>query len=156
MPVIGTSFMPETNTGLLSIYIELPEGSSLGEVNEAAINVERVLAADPDVQTFDTGVGTSSAMLGAIGAFLTSGGGNTANIQVVIVSDADDAEVASRLTEDLTGVIESGTVSVNLQEHTNKYQVECKNRAIPIDITTGMVYLTSNQKGGGFICKPTV
>ena len=116
VPVIGTSFMPEMSTDMLTIQVEMPEGSSFSTVNDAALKTEGQLATDSDVLTYNTTIGSSTGMLSAIGGLFGSGsGGNIINIEVAITPSADSDQVATRLSDELSEIIELGTVSAATQ-----------------------------------------
>ncbi len=118
LPIIGTSFMPEMNMGSLTVRVEMPEGSSFSAVNEAALEVESLLATSPDVVTYSTKIGSGNGLTGGMAGFFGGGGGgdNIVSIEVVLTPDANDAQVAVRLFEELNEVIELGTVSVGTQQ----------------------------------------
>ncbi|HEX5204885.1 efflux RND transporter permease subunit [Paractinoplanes rhizophilus] len=86
---LKTNFLDESGQDSLSITQELPVGTSLAATNEAAKQVEAVLASDKDVQTYQVTVGN-----GEFNPFAGSSGASTASFQVGLTEDAD-AEVVS-------------------------------------------------------------
>jgi HAE1 family hydrophobic/amphiphilic exporter-1 len=114
LPIIGTSFMPEMNSNMLTVDIEMPEGTDLSVTNEAVMKVESVLSTNPDVLTYNTTVGSSSSTgIGLLSALIGGGGGNnSASIMTIINPDARAQEVAETLRQDLGGLTQVGIISV--------------------------------------------
>lgn len=60
LPLIGTEFIPEEDTGDLNIQIELPVGTRYEETGKVALQVEEIIAQDvPEAQTLSTRYGQS-------------------------------------------------------------------------------------------------
>lgn len=80
---VQSVFFPQSDQDFVYINIETPQGTTLAETDLAVRGVEELLYADPDVSSFQTTVGESSALSGggALGAGGTSGS-NNANITV--------------------------------------------------------------------------
>jgi len=117
MPFIGTSFMPEMNTNALTIQIEMPENSSHATVNEAAVKAESLLAADPDVLTYNTTTGSGGGVTGAISAVFGGGsGGHIVSIRAAVAPNANAEEVAERLASKLEDAIAAGAISAASQQ----------------------------------------
>ncbi len=57
---IGTEFMPKSDRGEFSVYVELPEGSTLERTNRTIQEVERMLAGVPEIRKVFTNVGASN------------------------------------------------------------------------------------------------
>ncbi len=114
LPIIGTSFMPEMNVNMLTVDIEMPEGTDLSVTNEAVMRVEDVLSTNPDVLTYNTTVGSSgSTGMGLFSMFSGGGGGsNRATIMTIINPDARAKEAAESLSQDLSGLTQVGIISV--------------------------------------------
>jgi len=117
IPFIGTSFMPEMNSNVLTIQIEMPDDSSYSTVNGATLKAESLLAADPDVLTYSTTIGSGSGTAAMVSSLF--GGGNGSNligIQAVITPNADIDKVATRLSDRLDEIIEQGIVGAASQQ----------------------------------------
>src|SRR5262249_9726644 len=63
VPAVGVSLFPKAGTPRVLVDIGTPEGSSLDETDRAARFVERVLAADPNVETVLANVGRDNPMI---------------------------------------------------------------------------------------------
>lgn len=86
LPISGlvqSVFFPQGDQDFVFVNIEKPEGTTLAQTDITAREVEEILYQDPDISSFQTTVGQSSALAGggALGAG-NSGGGNLANITV--------------------------------------------------------------------------
>jgi HAE1 family hydrophobic/amphiphilic exporter-1 len=114
VPVIGTTFMPEMDTDMLTIDIDMPRGTTLTTLNDIAIEVEDVLASTPGVDSYSTVAGAATGVSGEINALFGVGGSsNTATIQVIVMPDVDTAELIEQLEIDLAGITDTGTIAVS-------------------------------------------
>lgn len=80
LPIVGivpASFFPGGNEDFLYINMQKPQGTVLEQTDLAAREVEEVLYLDPDIASFQTTVGQSSALTGQ-----GSSGSNEANVTV--------------------------------------------------------------------------
>lgn len=60
LPVIGAEFMPKTDTGEISIDVELPKGTVIEQTSKVVDQVEAILNKDiPEVKTIFTGIGAT-------------------------------------------------------------------------------------------------
>lgn len=60
LPVIGAEFMPKTDTGEISVNVELPKGTVIEETSGVVDKVEAILDKDiPEVKTIFTGIGAT-------------------------------------------------------------------------------------------------
>lgn len=87
LPISGlvqTVFFPQNNQDFLYINIERPQGTTLAQTDLTAREVEEILYADPDIASFQTTVGQSSALSGA-GA-LGAGGSSASNLANITVN----------------------------------------------------------------------
>jgi len=86
LPALGmvkTVFLPQNNQDFVLINITKPQGTTLSVTNNAVREVESKLYTDPDVFSFQTTVGQSSALANGV-LKIAGGGSNTANITVVL------------------------------------------------------------------------
>ena len=103
---LKTDFIGETGENTLSVSQELPAGTSLAAADEAATEVEEVLADLPGVETYQvTGGSGDSAM-----AFFGSSGATTFSITLEL--DADAAAVEEQLRAELDQLEGAGTLTV--------------------------------------------
>lgn len=116
LPIVGTTFMPEMNMNVITVEIEMPAGTDLASTSELAGKVENVLAANPDVITYNTVIGSSGSGTGGFAAMLGGGGSNTASISIIIDPDSNLAEVTDRVRSDLDGLTELGKINVVSQQ----------------------------------------
>ena len=54
---VGTEFMPQTDSGYIGITIELPPGSNINQTDRILYDVEKILEAIPEIESFYTVVG---------------------------------------------------------------------------------------------------
>ena len=112
LPIIGTSFIPTMSEKMLTVDIEMPPGADLITTQEGAMQVEEVLAKNPEVLTYQTTAGTSGTLMGGFSAMM-GGGANTASIMVILDPESDLEQEAAELRRAFEGIIEEGTVTVS-------------------------------------------
>jgi len=102
-PLIGKEFFPSTDTGEFTVRLTMPQGSSLAVTDRATRQAEAVLQQAPEVQTYFTQVGATTAGFG----FATPGA-QTAEIAVSLVDRSERTksieDIMSALRARLTGV----------------------------------------------------
>ncbi len=110
LPIIGTSFMPEINTSVVSVNIEMPKDATAEELMDTVADVETVLASDPNVLTYTTTVGISQSGV----AYVMLGGGSAAgaDITVTIAKGISTREATETIENELNSVHTTGTISV--------------------------------------------
>lgn len=114
VPVIGTTFLPSASEKMLLVELEMPLGADIDETVAKASQIEELIDAGLDWETYQTSVG-ASGMMGGMGAM--GSGSGTATITVVLDSEADLAAEADKLrlmTEPLAGDAEI-TVSSGME-----------------------------------------
>ncbi len=79
--LIQTVFLPQSNQDFVYISISKQQGTTLAVTNKAVRQVETVLYKDPDIYSFQTTVGQSSALAGK-GIDMASSGSSIGNITV--------------------------------------------------------------------------
>jgi HAE1 family hydrophobic/amphiphilic exporter-1 len=117
IPVVGTSFMPSMTEKMVMVDISMPPGIDIRTTNEIAAKVESLLEGNDAIRSYNTTVGVSSSLYGALSAVM-GGGDNTAEITVYLKSDADldkEAESLRLACEGLAGP--SGNIIVTTSEH---------------------------------------
>jgi len=116
LPIIGTSFMPEMNINMVTVEIEMPKGTDLAAMNEVVIKAEEVLGDNADVETYSSTTGTAGSQAAVFAAMFGGGGSNTAQIEVSIAPDANAEETAEILLQELSGVTQVGTISIDTMQ----------------------------------------
>ncbi|MBM3157152.1 MAG: efflux RND transporter permease subunit, partial [Chloroflexi bacterium] len=97
LPLIGTSFMPSMTEKMVMVDISMPPGTNIGATNEIAAKVEEFLKDNDAIKSYDTTVGVSSSLYGAMSA-VSGGGDNTATITIYLKPDADMDKEAEALS----------------------------------------------------------
>ncbi|MBU6323283.1 MAG: efflux RND transporter permease subunit [Patescibacteria group bacterium] len=80
--LVQSVFFPQSDQDYVFVNLETPEGTTLAKTDLAVREVEEILYADPDISSFQTTVGQSSALTGGGPQGGGSTSGNTANITV--------------------------------------------------------------------------
>ncbi len=97
---LGMTLMPSSDEGIISVSVELPEGSRLEDTNRIAAKVEAALSSRNDVDTVaaTVGGGNMSAILGA--------SQNSASITVTLKDERDKetADVAEEIRVSLSDI----------------------------------------------------
>jgi multidrug efflux pump subunit AcrB len=88
MPIVGTGFMPQTSERYIAINVEYPEGTNVKTTNALAARVEKLVAKDPIVKTYQTAVSASQNNLTA-----SSGSPRGSNQAQVFMRLSDNASV---------------------------------------------------------------
>jgi len=116
LPIIGTSFMPEMNINMVTIEIEMPKGTDLATMNEVVIKAEEVLGDNANVLTYTSTTGTAGSQAAVFEAMFGGGGSDTAQIEVIIAPGADAKDTAEVLQQELSGVTQVGTISIDTMQ----------------------------------------
>lgn len=113
VPIIGTTFIPEMDTNMLTVEIEMPKGTDLATLNDITVEVENILGANPEVDSYSTVAGAATGAGGEINALFGIGGStNTATIQVITTPNADVGKLVEQLEADLGGMTDTGKIRV--------------------------------------------
>ncbi|HUO56001.1 MAG TPA: efflux RND transporter permease subunit [Candidatus Paceibacterota bacterium] len=101
---VQTIFFPQGDEDFLYINIEKPEGTTLSETDLAAREIEEILYHDPDISSFQTTVGQSSALSGE-----GSSGSNVANITVNLPHghSKTSTEIGNEITTMLSSITDA-------------------------------------------------
>ncbi|MEI2732482.1 MAG: efflux RND transporter permease subunit [Dermatophilaceae bacterium] len=107
-PRLKTDFLGEAGATTLRVSQELAPGTSLAQTDAAASRLEKVLAAEPTVESFQTSVGgdPTRALLGSVA------GPNQASISVTLRKGSDGGAVADGLRRAFATLTDIGVVSV--------------------------------------------
>lgn len=100
VPVIGTTFLPSSSEKMLLVELEMPLGTDIDTTVAKARELEQLIDANLEWQTYQTTAGTS----GMMGGMAAGSDSNLATITVVLDPDADlEAQAAEmrRLAEPL-------------------------------------------------------
>ena len=114
---IGMEIMPASDDGVISVSIELPEGSALEESDELSKKIENIIKENENVEDIFSTVG-SGGMFSALGG--TSG--NTASITVTLKNDRKDSsnEVAQQIRERIKN-LSGADISVEASSSMSSY-----------------------------------
>ena len=89
LPIVGTSFLASMGPPMLAVRVELPPGTELQETSEVVTQVESVIENEvQDMQYYWSTIGTSASLMGSF-SIAAGGGDNTADITIMLESDAD-------------------------------------------------------------------
>ncbi|WP_414937508.1 efflux RND transporter permease subunit [Amycolatopsis sp. cmx-11-51] len=102
---LNTNFLDQSGSTTLSLSQKLPPGTSPEAKEKAAGAVERALAAEPAVETYQVSIG---------GGGFFGGGGTATNIQVTVAKDTDVNALSDRLRGKLSGP-ELGEVKIGAE-----------------------------------------
>jgi len=106
-PQLKTDFIGDSGQETLQITQKLPSGTGLTETDKAATRIEAILADDPDVQTFQTTIGGSTAVF--MGSQADT---NQATITVALLPGTKGTLTATRLRERVADLGDVGEVDV--------------------------------------------
>ncbi|WP_419707482.1 efflux RND transporter permease subunit [Promicromonospora sp. NFX87] len=109
VPRMETNFIGNAGQDTLTVTQEFAPGTSLAAQDEAAKEVEDVLAGVGDVETVQTTVGSGD---GAAAAFGQGGGAGSASFALTLQDDADGEAVQDDVSEALDEADLTGEVSV--------------------------------------------
>ncbi len=102
---LKTEFIGDAGQNSLAVTQQLPAGSTIAAVDEAAQKVEKVLTAHPQVQT-------TMATIGGGGAMFMGGGSNVARFSITLHEGVDSAALANELRAELSAIEGVGELSV--------------------------------------------
>ena len=89
LPIVGTSFLASMGPPMLAVRVELPPGTELQETSDVVTQVESVIENEvQDMQYYWSTIGTSASLMGSF-SIAAGGGDNTADISIMLESDAD-------------------------------------------------------------------
>lgn len=109
VPRLETNFIGNSGQDTLTVTQEFEPGTSLTAQDEAAKEVEEVLAGIDDVRTVQTTVGSGDGMAAAFGM---GGGGSSAQFALTLDEDADGEAVQDEVGDALDEAAPSGEVTV--------------------------------------------
>jgi hydrophobic/amphiphilic exporter-1 (mainly G- bacteria), HAE1 family len=104
---LETNFLDQSGQDSITVSQQLPAGTSLATTNDAARQIERVLASRPEVETYQVTVGN-----GEFNPFAGSGGASAARFNVALKSGADAAKVSDALRGQVATLSGVGEVKV--------------------------------------------
>ncbi len=115
LPITGllkTTFFPQEDIGYVVISIEKPQGTTLLDTDLVTRQVEEALYGNPDIDSFATTVGGTSALSGD----QPTAGGNLANITILLTDKHDRAHTSSEVVDAVrqkVGTIPGATIRVS-------------------------------------------
>ena len=108
-PLIGMEFMPSTDTGQISVSIEMPRGTLLDETDGMARTVEGMVRQIPEVTDVFTSVGSAGSM------FSSGSSSNTASISLTLKPKEERKKTLNDVMEEVrsqTGQIAGAKITV--------------------------------------------
>ncbi|MCP4545142.1 MAG: efflux RND transporter permease subunit [bacterium] len=93
------SFMPESNTGEMSLDLELSAGTSLEETRDLSDRLGEWLESDHAIQFAFAQVGRTENTLSSLGEYTAA---NTSRIRIILEQDYDNKDEAVRLQEEIS------------------------------------------------------
>ncbi|MGO1316459.1 MAG: efflux RND transporter permease subunit [Cellulomonadaceae bacterium] len=109
VPRLETNFLGDSGQNTLTVTSDFAPATSLEVQDAAAQRVEQALAADPEVRTVQSTVGTGS---GVEAVFSGALGAPRATFAVTLEHDADATAVQQRVRSELDELEDVGTVSI--------------------------------------------
>ena len=101
-PMVGTESLPKTDSGDINVRVRLPVGTALSTTQDKMEEVEKVILADPDIETAFIAVGAGISFRGSIGSASSNVG--AANIHLKKDRDVTTDQVVKRLEKGLAGI----------------------------------------------------
>ncbi len=99
---VGSESLPKTDTGDLNVRVRLPVGTALSTTIDKMTEVEKVLLADPDIDTVFVSVGAGISFRGGVGGDQANSG--AANIHLKKIRSASTEDIAKRLEGKLKNI----------------------------------------------------
>ncbi|QKE73938.1 efflux RND transporter permease subunit [Arthrobacter citreus] len=115
---LPVSFLPSAKTGQVAIKLELPQGSTLAQVDTEVQKVENQLKENPKVKSYTSNFGTTNTpqsddVFDQGGGFLQKP--NVANLSVVLKDDKDSDQVIKELGNQLPQLSKNVAYTVSSQ-----------------------------------------
>lgn len=101
-PMVGTESLPPTDSGDINVRVRLPVGTALSTTQAKMEEVEKVLLADPDIETVFLSVGAGISFRGSVGGNQSNAG--AANIHLKKDRESSTEEVVKRLEAGMAGI----------------------------------------------------
>lgn len=101
-PMVGTENLPKTDSGDVGIRVRLPIGTALETTKEKMAQVEKVLLADPDVETVFLSAGANIGFRGGVGGASSFEG--AANLHLKDDRKTSTEDVIKRLQRQLSAI----------------------------------------------------
>jgi HAE1 family hydrophobic/amphiphilic exporter-1 len=118
-PFIGFEFMPTSDTGTVRVALIMPSGSALERTDKAMREVEKVLAAHPDVESYLTTSGEGGRDKGIAWVSLKNSPQRspvgTINMQLMVGFSQIPGAQAYPFTMDLVNIMVSGSMGDNVE-----------------------------------------
>jgi len=114
VPLIGTSYFASMGSNVLIASIEMPRGTDTATTYDVVLEVEEVLAAQPEVIDYNSIIGAGDNSMGAL--FAIGGSSNLAQINFTIGSEYNMAEVTDKISRLLEGITEFGTITLDTED----------------------------------------
>lgn len=99
---VGTENLPRTDSGDINVRVRLPVGTSVAVTEDKMAEVERILLADPDVETAFVSIGAGISFRGAVGGPQANAG--AANIHLRKSRSEPTDVIARRIERNLSHI----------------------------------------------------
>ena len=118
IPLVGFEFLPEEDSGEISISLELPAGTTLETTDDLTKEMESIIAQHPEVESVLTNVGGGAGMAGGL---MGPDNPNEASLTVSLLPLEEREQVTAETAEDLRLELEAimpreGDVRVTVQD----------------------------------------
>ncbi|MBS1714840.1 MAG: efflux RND transporter permease subunit [Armatimonadetes bacterium] len=81
IPLVGSETLPQTDSGDFTVNVRMPVGTALAVTDEKVREVERILMADPDVETVFSASGTTLSLRGTTSSAIANQGSATVRLK---------------------------------------------------------------------------
>ena len=110
VPSLGTNFFDQSSQNTFSITQNLPASTSLQQTDQAARQVEAVLASVPGIQTYQVTIGSSGSVASS---FSGGSGSNSASYAITTDPNADQVALQQRVQDRLNQLSGLGTITLS-------------------------------------------
>ncbi len=100
-PLVGKENFPQSDSGNVNVRLRLPIGTPVTVTNETVKQMEKILAADPDVESFVSGAGASVGLRGGGGGGPSDG---SAAVQLKLNRKLTTGDVIKRLQKSMGAI----------------------------------------------------
>ena len=136
IPVIGTSFMPELETNVVQVIIEMPDDADMESLMDTVDSVEAALRNNSDIRAFSTSVGSSQSNF----ASLMGAAAPSAEISVNTVENVKTKVVLQEIEDSVkdistTGIITVQSIEASIMSSSSSFELSVRGDNMD-DITT--------------------
>jgi len=96
LPLVGSEFIPNMDSGRVQVSVTLPSGKTLQETESVMSRIEDLLSRDPDIESVLTSVGTSGQMM-----FSTGSGSEIGEVLIRLVPRGERSRPTEQFVREL-------------------------------------------------------